>query len=126
MPDNQVNLSVAIVDDDPQLVMIYQHLFSHRKITVSFVASDGFAALERFLEADLKPSIVLIDYRMPGMNGIEVMKEILRMAPVTKIIFISADDNVRLETLKAGASAFLHKPAGINDIMASINSLTGH
>jgi len=126
MPDNHANLSVAIVDDDPQLVMIYQHLFSHRKIPVSFVAYDGFAALEMFRKADPKPLILIIDYRMPGMNGIELMKEILRMAPGTKIIFISADDSVRLDTLKAGASAFLNKPAGINEIMESIGSLPGN
>lgn len=124
MSDNHANLSVAIVDDDPQLVMIYQQLFSYRKIPVSFFAYDGFAALEMFRKANPKPLILLIDYRMPGMNGIELMKEVLQMAPGTKIIFISADDGVRLDTLKAGASAFLNKPAGINEIMDSINSLT--
>jgi CheY-like chemotaxis protein len=124
MPDKHANLSVAIVDDDPQLVMIYHHLFSHRKIPVSFVAYDGFAALEMFRKANPKPLILIIDYRMPGMNGIELMKEILQMAPGTKIIFISADDSIRLDTLKAGASAFLNKPAGINEIMDSIYSLT--
>jgi CheY-like chemotaxis protein len=125
MPDNHANLSVAIVDDDPQLVMIYQHLFSHRKIPVSFVAYDGFDALEKFRKADPKPLILIIDYRMPAMNGIELMKEILQLAPGTKIIFISADDSVRLETIKTGASAFLNKPTGINEIMDTINALTG-
>ncbi|HEY3272597.1 MAG TPA: response regulator transcription factor [Methanocella sp.] len=123
--DKQVDLSVAIVDDDPQLVMIYRHLFSYRKVPVFFVAYDGVTALERFRKADPKPSVFIIDYRMPGMNGIELTKEILEMAPGTKIIVISGDDSVKLNTLKAGASAFLNKPAGINDIMASINLLTG-
>lgn len=124
MPDNHANLSVAIVDDDPQLVILYQHLFNHWKIPVSFVAYDGLAALEMFRKVNPKPSILIIDYCMPGMNGIELMKEILQMAPGTKIIFISANDSVRLDTLKAGASAFLNKPAGISQIMDSIHSLT--
>jgi two-component system, chemotaxis family, chemotaxis protein CheY len=125
MPDNHANLNVAIVDDDPQLVMVYQHLFSHRKIPVSFIAYDGFAALDRFRKANPKPLLLIIDFRMPGMNGIELMKAIRQIAPGTKIIFISADNGVREETLKAGASAFLAKPAGINEIMDCINSLTG-
>ena len=125
MPVNHANLRVAIVDDDPQLVMIYQQLFNYRKITVSFVACDGFAALERFREADPKPSIVLIDYRMPVMNGIELMKGILHIAPGMKIIVISADDGIREDTLKAGASAFLAKPASITEIMDCISFLTG-
>jgi CheY-like chemotaxis protein len=125
MSDKQASVSVAIVDDEPQLVMIYQQLFSYRKITVSFVACDGFTALERFRKSNPRPSIVIVDYRMPVMSGIELMKEIFQIAPGTKIIFISADDGVRLETLKAGASAFLNKPASIKDIMDCINSLTG-
>jgi len=123
--DKKVNLSVAIVDDDPQLVIVYQLLFNHRKIPVFFVAYDGATALERFRKADPKPSILIIDYRMPGMNGIELMKEIFQMAPDTKIIVISADDSVKQITLKAGASAFLNKPAGIKAIIDSIYSLIG-
>ncbi len=79
-----------------------------------------------FRKANPKPLILVIDYRMPGMNGIELMKEILLIAPGTKIIFISADDCVRLDTLKAGASAFLNKPAGIKEIMESIGPPPGN
>ena len=125
MPDDCAGISVAIVDDDPQLTMIYQHIFIHRRIPVAFVAHDGPAALQMFREADPKPPIAIVDYHMPGMNGIELMRELFKLAPGTKFLFISADDSVRQETLKAGASAFLNKPARINDIMDNINALAG-
>ncbi len=126
MPEDHANFSVAIVDDEPHLLTMYQQLLKRREIPVSFVANGGHAALEKFRKAKPRPSIVIIDYRMPDMNGIELMGEILRMAPGTKIIFISADESVRWETLRNGASAFLRKPVGIKEITESINIVNRH
>jgi CheY-like chemotaxis protein len=122
MPDNAVCASVAIVDDDVELVRTYEMIFRRRQVPVSFVAYDGRSALDRFRDADARPAVVIIDYRMPLMSGLELTGEIKKLEPGTRIVFISADDSVRREALAAGADSFLKKPVGIKAIMECVGS----
>lgn len=115
--------SVAIVDDDPQLVRTYELLFKHRQVPVDFIAYDSYSALNKFKNTNPKPAVVIIDYRMPYMNGLDLMVEILKIKPDTKIIFISADDSIRQSVLDAGANVFLKKPTSLKEIMESIGPL---
>ena len=117
------NNSVAIVDDETQLVRTYELLFKKRQIPMAFTAYDGGEAIEKFSRADPRPGIVVIDYRLPSMSGIDVMKAILAIQPHTKIVFISGDDSTRQESLDAGATVFMKKPASIKEITDTINSL---
>jgi DNA-binding response OmpR family regulator len=117
------NISVAIVDDERDLVRTYELLFKRRGIPMAFMAYDGHSAIEKFNNMEEKPGIVIIDYRLPDMDGLDVMKEVLAVEPGTKIVFISGDDSVRREALDAGADIFLKKPADIKVITETINSL---
>ena len=117
------NGSVAIVDDEVQLVRTYELLFKSRHIPMAFTAYDGEEAIEKFRKADPKPGIVIVDYRLPSMSGIDVMKAILAIEPHTKIVFISGDDSVRSESLDAGATVFMKKPTPIKEISETIKSL---
>jgi FixJ family two-component response regulator len=94
-----------------------------RGIRVCFVAYDGGDAILKFIESTPKPHIILMDYRMPTMNGIETTIEILKIDPETRIIFLSADIDVKVEALKAGATIFLKKPASIKDIDNAIGEI---
>lgn len=111
---------IAIVEDEKDLVKVYIRLFERRGIYVCFVAYNGADAILRFIETTPKPHIVLMDYRMPIKDGIEVTREILKIDPETRIIFLSADVAVKEEALKAGAKIFLKKPASIKDIDKAI------
>ena len=115
--------SVAIVDDERNLVRTYELLLKHRHIPISFMAYDADDAIEKFRKADPKPKVVIIDYRLPHKTGIDVMRAIVADAPGTKIIFISGDEEARKGSLEAGADLFLKKPARIKDITDSINAL---
>ena len=115
--------SVAIVDDETQLVRTYELLFKKRQIPMSFAAYDGDEAIEKFKKADPRPGIVIIDYRLPSMSGLDIMKAILEMEPGTKIVFISGDESIRQESLDAGANVFLKKPTSIKDITETIHTL---
>lgn len=117
------NGSVAVVDDEPQLVRTYELLFKRREIPLSFVAYDGDEAIEKFRNASPRPGVVIVDNRLPSMSGIEVIKAILAIDSRTRIIFISGDDGARNESLDAGASVFLKKPTPIREITETINSL---
>jgi FixJ family two-component response regulator len=117
------NGSVAVVDDEPQLVRTYELLFKRRQIPVSFVAYDGRDAIEKFTGASPRPGVVIVDNRLPSMSGIDVVKALLAIEPGTRIIFISGDDGVREESLAAGATVFLKKPTPLKEITETINSL---
>ncbi len=123
VPESSSLAGVAIVDDEVQLVKTYELLFKRRQIPVSFVAYDGCAALDFFKNVNVRPRVVIIDYRMPLMSGLELTREILMLEPGTKIIFISADEDVRREALDAGAAVFMKKPTPIKDITETINTL---
>jgi two-component system chemotaxis response regulator CheY len=123
--DVENSAGVAIVDDEIDLVRTYELLFRRMRIPMAFAANDGEEAIEKFRMSDPKPSIVIIDHRLPSMSGLDVMKAILALEPRTKIVFISGDDSVRQASLDAGAAAFMEKPTPIRVIIETINSLIG-
>ncbi|MGA9140862.1 MAG: response regulator [Methanocella sp.] len=118
--DEQCDVGVAIVDDEVSLVKMYEKLFSRRGVHVCFVAHDGIEAVKKFKECAHKPYVILMDNRMPMMNGIEATKEILKIDSGAKIIFLSADVYMKDEAMRAGALIFLKKPAGLKDITDAV------
>lgn len=116
--------SVGVVDDDPLMVKTYEMLFEHLAIPVAFVASNGPAALEKLKASGARPALILVDYRMPLMSGIELMREIKKTDPGIKVVFSSGDVSVQEEALKAGGDAFLRKPSRIEEIVDCISRLT--
>jgi two-component system, chemotaxis family, chemotaxis protein CheY len=118
-----INGSVAIVDDESDVVRTYELLFNRRNIPLAFTALDGPDAIDKFKKADPRPGVVIVDYRLPSMSGLEVMKELLTIEPGTKVIFVSGDDSIQKESLDAGAAVFLKKPANIKTITDTVTSL---
>ena len=118
-------VGIAIVEDEKELVNVYERLFNKRGIIVCFVAYDGIEAVKKFIECTPKPHVVLMDYRLPVMNGIEATREILKIDPEAKIVFLSADINVKDTAMAAGAFTFLKKPASINEITKAVENAIG-
>ncbi len=118
-----VNGCIAIVDDEVDVVRTYELLFKRRKIPLSFTALDGPEAIDKFQNADPRPGIVIIDYRLPSMSGMDVMREILTIEPCTKVIFVSGDDSIQQESIEAGAAVFPKKPANIKLITDTVTSM---
>ncbi len=117
------NCSVAIVDDEVGVVRTYELLFNRRKISLSFTALDGPDAIEKFKNANPRPRVMIIDYRLPSMSGLDVMKELLDVEPGTKIVFVSGDDSIQEEFVDAVASVFLKKPTNIKLITDTVTYL---
>jgi DNA-binding NtrC family response regulator len=92
-------------------------------IPVCFTAYEGRDAVRKFKEHNPKPQIVFMDYRLPTINGIETMKEMLKVDGETKFIFISADASVQEEALKAGAVMFLVKPVTMKDVIDAVEKV---
>lgn len=83
-------------------------------------ARNGEEAVLKYKQFVKKPSIVLMDHRMPVKNGIDVLKEILRFDNSAMIIFASADTSVREEALSLGACSFKQKPFDIDYLISNI------
>ena len=118
-------VGIAIVEDEKELVKVYEKAFAKKGIEVCFVAYDGIEAVKKYLECTPKPHAVLMDYRMPIMNGIDATREILKIDSEAKIVFLSADIGVRDEAMLAGAFIFLKKPAGLKDIIDAVQKAIG-
>ena len=79
--------------------------------------------MRQFREHNPRPQIVLMDYRLPTINGIETMKAMRRLDGGTKFIFISADASVMEEALNNGAEMFLVKPITMKDVIGAIEKV---
>ncbi len=120
---NDDGYGVAIVDDETDVIRTYELLFKKRQIPISFIAYDGDEALEKFKKANPKPKIAIIDYRLPTMSGLDLMKKVLTIEPRIRIVFISGDLSVKQRSLNAGATVFMKKPTGIKEITDTVTSL---
>ncbi|MBA7689806.1 Chemotaxis protein CheY [subsurface metagenome] len=87
-------------------------------------AFNGEEAIEIFKTFQNYPDIILMDHRMPSKNGIETTKEMLKINPKCKIIFVSADYTVRNMSLEAGAIDFLEKPIDLSTLCRMIEKYT--
>lgn len=114
---------IAIVDDERELAGMYESLFKARGYPICFVAYNGQEAVDLFKKSNARPKAIIMDQRMPVKTGIEATREILAIDPDVKIIFISADEHTRDESLKAGAAVFLRKPVSINRIICCLESV---
>jgi len=111
---------IAIVDDDEIL----------REALEALVDSMGhiaavFASAEEYLRSGLirNTSCLISDMRMPGMSGLELQQRLIAEGHRVPIIFLTGenDDRIRARGLKAGAIAFLSKPAAPKALMACVN-----
>ena len=118
-------VGIAVVEDEMDLVKIYTKVFAKKGIQICFVAFDGLEAVKKYLECDPKPHTILMDYRLPIMDGIDATKEILKIDPKAKIIFLSADVQVKEEAMRSGAFIFLKKPVSIKTITDAVESAIG-
>ena len=102
--------TLLIVDDDVFLHKVLERILLIGGHQIIGHAYDGAQALEEFVKLNPKPDIILMDHRMPVMNGTTATREILQIDSSAKIIFISADDSIYDEAIASGALDFLTKP----------------
>ncbi|HEV8555749.1 MAG TPA: response regulator transcription factor [Actinophytocola sp.] len=115
---------VLLVDDEPLLRLGFRLVLeSQPDITVVGEAADGAAAVAR--TAELDPDVVLMDVRMPGVDGIEATRSIVRLHPRSRVLILTTFDldEYAFAGLRVGASGFLLKNVPPEDLLSAIRAV---
>ncbi len=115
-------MTVLVVDDDPKLLNMLRRTLTHEEFHV-LTAADGNAALVE-VQAH-RPDVIVLDWLMPGLNGIGVVKQLREVDDKTLILMLTARDAVedRVEGLESGADDYLVKPFAPAELLARIHAL---
>jgi CheY-like chemotaxis protein len=121
--EGERTVRVLIVDDDLGARKMLSRLFVFEGYQVE-AANDGTEA-EAFL-ANECPDLLLLDYNLPGKNGLELLHLWKQTCPGLKVIFITGTHDPALETsVKAAGADFLNKPLFLPDVLARARDLQG-
>src|SRR5712692_4546996 len=114
---------VLVVDDEPAVVELIGEYLNIQGFAV-VGAGSGLEALAR-LEAD-RPDAVLLDVRMPGMDGIETLKRIVAKKTGARVLMCSANDDLMLakEAIALGAFDYILKPIDFGYLSRALDQMT--
>jgi DNA-binding NarL/FixJ family response regulator len=115
---------ILLVDDfAPWRQAVSSILLAKPELQVVGEASDGPEAVEKAVE--LKPDLILLDIGLPTLNGIEVARQIRRLAPESKIIFLSQEssDDIAQEALNTGAAGYVVKTMAGRDLLTTVEAV---
>ena len=116
-------IKVMVVDDQQELAEeIASVLSTDSQLTVVGTAADGFDALEKMPSLD--PDVVLLDIRMPNMNGVVATQRIKSEYPDVKVVILTTfdDSDYILNAINNGASGYLLKDIGGNALIDAVKN----
>ena len=117
-----MNEKILIVDDEQMILELTSMVLTSRGFEVRTVdnATDGYDIIERE-----RPALVLLDYMMPRVNGLDALKEIRARFPDTYVIMFTGkgSEEVAVELMKAGASDYILKPFSNAKLVERIESV---
>jgi DNA-binding NarL/FixJ family response regulator len=117
-----VQRRILIVDDYLPVRRAIRAILDLPPFQVCGEAKNGKEAIEKVVE--LKPDIVLLDINMPVMNGIEAAREIRRISPQTKIVFLTIHDAPAFrDATRLWSHAFVAKSAAADELIPTLNRL---
>ena len=112
--------NVLLVDDEAEFVETFSERLELRDLEIS-KAFNGEEALQ-VLETNRTIELVILDVKMPGMDGIETLAEIKKKYPLVEVIMLSghADVESAIDGMKQGAFDYLMKPCDIDQMIAKV------
>lgn len=110
---------VLVVDDQYGIRILIKEILKKDGIE-TLLAANGTQALKLLVEK--KPSLVLLDMRIPGMSGVEILKKIKEISPETAVMIMTAygDDEMLAESRANGAAAYFPKPFDIGELLRTV------
>jgi DNA-binding NarL/FixJ family response regulator len=119
---NVASVRVLLVDDHDLFRTGLRNLLEERGIQIAGEAGEGGDAVR--LVRELAPEVVVMDLNMPGMTGIEAIRQIHGFAPLTRVLVltISDQDDDVLDAILAGACGYLLKDASVDELIRGISA----
>jgi two-component system, NtrC family, nitrogen regulation response regulator NtrX len=113
--------TIMIVDDEPSILQSLQGLLSDEGFEVT-TASNGYEALQRIQTET--PDLILLDIWMPGLDGLETLKEVKKDNPHIQVIMITGHGTIEtaVQATKLGAFDFIEKPLAFERVIVAINN----
>ena len=114
-------MHILVVDDEPQITRVLRTSLQSNGHEVT-VAHDGADALAQFMKA--QPDLVITDLAMPGMDGIELTREIRERSNVPVIVLsVRSQDTQKVAALDEGADDYITKPFGTRELVARVKAV---
>ena len=112
--------SVLLVEDEPTLAKNIRVFFARHDIDVS-IAESGEAGLE-VIERE-RPEAVILDYNLPGISGLEVLRRVRERLPDAKVVMLTGQgsEQVAVDAMKAGAYDYLIKPVALAQLKTIVD-----
>jgi DNA-binding NarL/FixJ family response regulator len=117
-------IRVLVVDDNaPFREFIYSMLGKRAELEIIGEASNGVEAVHK--SEELQPDLILLDIGLPGLNGIEAARQIRKLAPKSKIVFLSQESypDVVRAALSLGAMGYVPKQKASSDLLAALDAV---
>jgi CheY-like chemotaxis protein len=120
-----MSISVLICDDLESVQGMLRRMLERDGLVTAAVAGCAEEVLERYQES--RPDVVLLDYRMPGANGLSLLRALLTRDPEACVVMCSGldDPSVREAALRLGAADWVLKPIYPTSLVASLRALVG-
>ncbi|MBP0027622.1 response regulator transcription factor [Roseofilum sp. Guam] len=114
-----MNSHILVIEDEAKLARFVELELQYEGYQVS-VAGDGLTGLTRIRE--LKPDLVILDWMLPGLSGIDLCRRLRQTGENVPVILLTAKDEIgdRVAGLDAGADDYLVKPFNIEELLARI------
>ena len=118
---SELPIEILLVDDErdfAEMLALRLEARGHR-VRLAFSGPEGIEILEEH-----EPDVMLLDIKMPGMSGIEVLKEVKARRAVVEVILLTGHGTVdtAVEGLKAGAFDYVLKPADLDELLERIEA----